>query len=291
MVGPNQVQIDEAVHKERGDSLVRATTTASSLEAEQDGGNIDKTQTKATSNEPSSQETSSGDGPRRVKNLEKKQTSRTHKLKRLYKVGLTARVISSSDDEGLGEEDASKQGRIIYDLDPNEDITLVNDQEMFDVDKDLQGEEVVVEHEVVVDKELIVDVSQDKGKAIMIEEPVKLKKKDQILFDEEVARKLQGEINEQERLYSFGQDEEYVAVKEDEYDNLVRTSDDACRAYQDIFCMMDEGWMYSFGQDEEYVAVKEDEYDNLVRTSDDACRAYQDIFCMMDEGWMVTRAE
>nr|GEU29304.1 hypothetical protein [Tanacetum cinerariifolium] len=45
-------------------------------------------------------------------------------------------------------------------LDPNEDITLVNDQEMFDVDKDLQGEEVVVEHEVVVDKELIVDVSQ-----------------------------------------------------------------------------------------------------------------------------------
>ncbi|GJR70585.1 hypothetical protein Tco_0016650 [Tanacetum coccineum] len=31
--------------------------------------------------------------------------------------------------------------------------------------------------------------------------------------------------------YSFGQDEEYVAVKEDEYDNLARTSKDACRAY------------------------------------------------------------
>nr|GEW60922.1 reverse transcriptase domain-containing protein [Tanacetum cinerariifolium] len=43
--------------------------------------------------------------------------------------------------------------------------------------------------------------------------------------------------------YSFGQDEEYVAVKEDEYDNLARTSDDACRAYQEIFCRMDEGWM------------------------------------------------
>nr|GEX93483.1 hypothetical protein [Tanacetum cinerariifolium] len=41
---------------------------------------------------------------------------------------------------------------------------------------------------------------QDKGKAKMIEEPVKLKKKDQILFDEEVARKLQKEINEEERL-------------------------------------------------------------------------------------------
>ncbi|GKD20116.1 hypothetical protein Tco_1221819 [Tanacetum coccineum] len=43
--------------------------------------------------------------------------------------------------------------------------------------------------------------------------------------------------------YSFGDDEEYVAVKEDEYDNLARTSEDACRAYQKIFRMMDEGWM------------------------------------------------
>ncbi|GKD65484.1 hypothetical protein Tco_1307592, partial [Tanacetum coccineum] len=43
--------------------------------------------------------------------------------------------------------------------------------------------------------------------------------------------------------YSFGQDEEYVAIKEDEYDDLARTSNDACRAYQEIFRMMDEGWM------------------------------------------------
>ncbi|GJS96625.1 hypothetical protein Tco_0803593 [Tanacetum coccineum] len=43
--------------------------------------------------------------------------------------------------------------------------------------------------------------------------------------------------------YSFGQDEEYVAVKEDECDDLGRTSDDACHAYQEIFRMMDEGWM------------------------------------------------
>ncbi|GKB25872.1 hypothetical protein Tco_0865273, partial [Tanacetum coccineum] len=43
--------------------------------------------------------------------------------------------------------------------------------------------------------------------------------------------------------YSFRQDEEYVAVKEDEYDDLARTSDDACRAYQEIFRRIDEGWM------------------------------------------------
>ncbi|GJX11703.1 hypothetical protein Tco_0201562 [Tanacetum coccineum] len=43
--------------------------------------------------------------------------------------------------------------------------------------------------------------------------------------------------------YSFGQDEEYVAIKEDKYDDFARTSKDACRAYQEIFRMMDEGWM------------------------------------------------
>ncbi|GJY83519.1 ribonuclease H-like domain-containing protein [Tanacetum coccineum] len=47
--------VDEAVHKELGDSLVRSATTASSLEAEQDSGNINKTQSKATPNESSSQ--------------------------------------------------------------------------------------------------------------------------------------------------------------------------------------------------------------------------------------------
>nr|GEU61540.1 hypothetical protein [Tanacetum cinerariifolium] len=43
--------------------------------------------------------------------------------------------------------------------------------------------------------------------------------------------------------YSFGDDEEYVDVKEDEYDDLTNTRKDACRTYQKIFRMMDEGWM------------------------------------------------
>ncbi|GKB08381.1 hypothetical protein Tco_0836665, partial [Tanacetum coccineum] len=164
----------EVVHKELGDSLVRAATTASSLEAEQDSGNIHKTQSKATPNESSFQGTNSGGGPwcqetlgdtaaqtrvldlektkttqqqilttqqkeiaslkKRVKKLEKRNRSRTHGLKRLYKVGLTARVESSGDEESLGE-DASKQGRIDA-IDADEEITLVNDvdKEMFDVD-------------------------------------------------------------------------------------------------------------------------------------------------------------
>nr|GEZ59940.1 hypothetical protein [Tanacetum cinerariifolium] len=38
--------------------------------------------------------------------------------------------------------------------------------------------------------------------------------------------------------YSFGDGEEYVVVKENEYDDLTSTSKDACRAYQEIFRMV-----------------------------------------------------
>ncbi|GKC18573.1 hypothetical protein Tco_1020723, partial [Tanacetum coccineum] len=156
---------DEVVHKELGDSLVRAVTTASSLEGEKDSGNINKTQSKAIPNESSSQGTNSGNTlqsdedrlkldelmklcttlqnwvldlektkttqhneiaslKRRVKKLEKKARSRTHRLKRLYKVGLTGRVESYDNEEILGE-DASKQGRINA-IDADEEITLVS---------------------------------------------------------------------------------------------------------------------------------------------------------------------
>ncbi|GJU44258.1 hypothetical protein Tco_1201524 [Tanacetum coccineum] len=85
---------------------------------------------------------------RRVKKLEKKQRPKTHGLKRLYKVGLSVMVVSSKD-EGLGDEDASKDRRKIHDINVDEDITLenVHDEDMFGVN-DLDGDEVVVESEV-----------------------------------------------------------------------------------------------------------------------------------------------
>ncbi|GKC95866.1 hypothetical protein Tco_1161308, partial [Tanacetum coccineum] len=43
--------------------------------------------------------------------------------------------------------------------------------------------------------------------------------------------------------YSFNNDEEYVAVKEDEYNDLAITRKDACHAYQEIFRIMNERWM------------------------------------------------
>nr|GEV08988.1 hypothetical protein [Tanacetum cinerariifolium] len=125
---------DEAVNEEIEDSLVRASTTASSLEAEQDSGGgprcqettentirvLDLETTKTT------QALEIDSLKRRVKKLKKKQKSKTLKLKRLYKVGLTARVGSSDDDEDLGE-DASKQERKIDDIDVDEGITLVDE--------------------------------------------------------------------------------------------------------------------------------------------------------------------
>ncbi|GKD25168.1 hypothetical protein Tco_1231382 [Tanacetum coccineum] len=85
----------------------------------------------------------------------KKGGSRTHKFKILYKVGRSARVVSS-EEASLGyQEDASKQGRKINDIDKDAKITLVDetqgrygDEDMFGVN-DLDGDEVVFESEVI----------------------------------------------------------------------------------------------------------------------------------------------
>nr|GEZ43068.1 hypothetical protein [Tanacetum cinerariifolium] len=157
---------------------------------------------------------------RRVKKLEKKQRSRTHKLKRLHKVSLTARIKFSDDEQSLGE-DASKHEKI-SDIDADEGIILVSthdDAKLFDAGKDL-GElnhtkpkakakakrTVFHEPKESTTKTATIPKSktQDKGKAIMIEEPVKLKKKDQIMLDKEVSFKLQAELqaefDEEQRL-------------------------------------------------------------------------------------------
>nr|GEV82187.1 retrovirus-related Pol polyprotein from transposon TNT 1-94 [Tanacetum cinerariifolium] len=236
---PTETVADEAVNEEIYDSLERATTTATCLDADHDRGNISKTKSKATPNEPSSPRTSSGGGPRRQDTMgdtiaeTRKRRLRTHGLKRLYKVRLSARVESSADEESLGEEDSSKHGRI-YDIIANKDIYLVyvyrdedifdvNDQDdtlMFDTDKDLQGKEVVVKNtcgnktskpkaKVIVMQEpseatttTIIPLIkyQDKGKGIIIEPEMPLKKKAQISHDEKFAFKLQAKKDEQERI-------------------------------------------------------------------------------------------
>ncbi|GKD22094.1 hypothetical protein Tco_1223797 [Tanacetum coccineum] len=43
-------------------------------------------------------------------------------------------------------------------------------------------------------------------------------------------------------------EEEYVAIKEYEYDDLTRTNEDACHAYQEVFRNMDEGWLVTMAE-------------------------------------------
>ncbi|GJS46724.1 putative ribonuclease H-like domain-containing protein [Tanacetum coccineum] len=62
--GPIHLVADETVYKEWAERMERAATTASSLEAKQDIGNINRTQSMATLNESFPQGTDSGSGPR-----------------------------------------------------------------------------------------------------------------------------------------------------------------------------------------------------------------------------------
>nr|GEV78258.1 hypothetical protein [Tanacetum cinerariifolium] len=56
---------DEVVYTGEDDKVVRAPTIAASLEAEHESGNINKTRSTTTLNEPSPQGTGSGNGPKR----------------------------------------------------------------------------------------------------------------------------------------------------------------------------------------------------------------------------------
>ncbi|GJV33628.1 hypothetical protein Tco_1394028 [Tanacetum coccineum] len=167
----------DSVYKELGDSLVRAATTSSSLEAEQDSGGGPRRQetmgdtiaqtryenVSTQSYDPlltrgntlrsgedslkltymmdlctnlqtrvldleqikTTQQIEIDSLKRRVKKLKKKRSSRTYKLKRLYKVGFSGKVESSRDEESLDDAD----------------------NEMFNVNT-LTGDEVSAEQEV-----------------------------------------------------------------------------------------------------------------------------------------------
>nr|GEU58153.1 hypothetical protein [Tanacetum cinerariifolium] len=327
--GLTEFVADEVVHKELGDRLVRAATTASSLEAEQDSrsvipliivllesiafrrntscpywagpfpirphrrgirpnsrqlimnlvpkeliqvvvpGNtlrsdeyrmkldklmdlctnlqnrvLDLEQTKTNQKkEIASQQDEIASLKRRVKKLEKRNRSRTHGLKRLYKVVLSTRVESSGDEESLGE-DASKQERRINDIDADEDITLVSaaDTEMFNIDV-LGGEEVFVARQNENILEEVVDAAQvgtaattvtiiseeitsaqplealktskPKVKGIVFQEPGKEKRAGEELVQEITKKQKMEDDNENDELKQLMEtipDEEEVAI-------------------------------------------------------------------------------
>ncbi|GJR98746.1 hypothetical protein Tco_0270920 [Tanacetum coccineum] len=241
---------------------------------------------------------------RRIKSLEKRRKSRTPGFKRLRKVRSANRVESSNDASLSAQEDASKQGRKIADLDADAQVTLVDETQeinddnlMFDTDvleeqeKDVAKKEVSVVDPVTTAGEVVttanVEVTtvnaptttideltlaqslieikvakpkavtssattttttrpkargvvvqepsefkttssslqasqlpqaKDKGKGIMVEPEVPLKKKDQVALDEEMARnleaQLQAELIEEERIARQKEEEANIALLE-----------------------------------------------------------------------------
>ncbi|GKB36040.1 hypothetical protein Tco_0880982, partial [Tanacetum coccineum] len=171
---------------------------------------------------------------KRVKQLEKIRKLRTLGLKRLRKVGSTSRVESSNDISLGDQEEASKQGRKIADLDADVEQELeVAKKEVSIADPVTTAGEVVTTVNVeattanapttTIDELTLAQtlieikaakpkavtssattttikrpkargVAKDKGKAIMVEPERPLKKKDQVALDEEMARNLEGQM-------------------------------------------------------------------------------------------------
>ncbi|GJX57476.1 hypothetical protein Tco_0287373 [Tanacetum coccineum] len=205
---------------------------------------------------------------RRVKKLEKKKRSRTHGLKRLYKVGLSAK------------------GKKIADIDQDAEVTLIDETQgrnvnnlMFDIsvldEQEVKVEKVVSTVEVTTDSATtttVVDypqthhphpwlqtlieikVAKPKVRGVMIQEPSKfttttpaaskpsqnkgkakmtkpekpLKKKDQIMHDQKVALNLQAQLQ-----YELEEEERLARQKEEEANIALIKSWDNTQAMMD----------------------------------------------------------
>ncbi|GJT87478.1 hypothetical protein Tco_1069195 [Tanacetum coccineum] len=233
--GPTDNVADEAVYEEMDDSLERAATTATSLDAKQDKGSGPRRQetmgdTIAQTGFENVSKTSNDSLLAGVNTPRSDEDSL--KLKELME------LLESSDEEGLDKEDASKQGRIA-DIDANVGINLyiaattittviTNDEiTLAKALAELKSAKLPTTTAATTvttmrtrprAKGLVIHKQekaptptassqqpsqinvQDKGKGKMVEpKPVKkLSKKDQLMLNEELAFKLQATEEEEE---------------------------------------------------------------------------------------------
>ncbi|GJV01795.1 ribonuclease H-like domain-containing protein [Tanacetum coccineum] len=175
---------------------------------------------------------------KRVDKLEKRIMFRTTGLQRLKQLGTARRVKSSNASLGA-QEDASKQGRSIKDIDADAEIDdstageAVTTASVEDTAKPkvvittaatittrpkARGVVVHEPSEFRTSPEAQPSMSKDNGKAIMIEPEVPLKRKDQVALDEDLARNVQAqldtEIIEEERLERQKKEEANITLIE-----------------------------------------------------------------------------
>ncbi|GKD24735.1 hypothetical protein Tco_1230949 [Tanacetum coccineum] len=89
---------------------------------------------------------------KRVKSLEKRRKSRTPGFKRLRKDGSASKVESSNNVSLDAQEDASKQGRKIDDLDADAEVTLVDETQEMNDDNLMFNTGVLEEQEIEFEK-------------------------------------------------------------------------------------------------------------------------------------------
>nr|GFA36931.1 putative ribonuclease H-like domain-containing protein [Tanacetum cinerariifolium] len=189
---------DEAINKEMDDSLERASTTTTSLDAEQDIGNINKIQSKATSNESSSQGADLGDRPRRQETM--RDTVAQTRSKRVSKISNDPLLIGVNIPRSVIEKEVDAPQIQVTTAATTltisiGEVTLAQAlTELRHIKLKAKAKGIVFhkpEESTTTATIIPKPRSQDKGKAKMIKEHVKLKKKDQIQLDEEIALKLQ----------------------------------------------------------------------------------------------------
>nr|GEU83638.1 putative reverse transcriptase, RNA-dependent DNA polymerase [Tanacetum cinerariifolium] len=106
--GPTTNVADEAANKEMAGNFERAATTTTSLDVEKDrgakkpwGDTVAQPRVLYLETTKTTRAMEIDSLKRRVKKLEIRRRSRTHRLKRLYKIGLSARVEYSKDEGSL----------------------------------------------------------------------------------------------------------------------------------------------------------------------------------------------
>ncbi|GJZ17241.1 hypothetical protein Tco_0553364 [Tanacetum coccineum] len=113
---------------------------------------------------------------KRVKQLEKRRKLRTPGFKRLRKVGSISRVESFNDVSLGDQEDASKQGRKIVDLDADAEVTLMDETQEMNEDNLMFDtgvlEEQEIEFEKVVEEPVVSVATTTKSILVSAADPV-----------------------------------------------------------------------------------------------------------------------
>ncbi|GJS46441.1 hypothetical protein Tco_0596562 [Tanacetum coccineum] len=235
--------------KEWDDIVVRATTTAASLDATHTSGNITKTQSTTIPNVPLPQGIGTGGSPRcqeairvsllrlglRSLGTDLKQSKQVYgaaytklimKVKKLEKTVKSnqakrrEKIVVSDDEEDL--EDSSKQGRMIEEIDQDAGITLVTPTKDSSQGRSTQDQHQVPEVNISIPSSAVIKY---KGKGIMEESEEEQSKRTKLQQEQdrlghEAAVRLQEELDEEERQRMARVHVAAQSFTEEEWENI-----------------------------------------------------------------------